>query len=368
MMTAMQYYRTLQGETEPVFTPFISTWNTANTSVGSSTSTQVKLPLVSAGTYNFVVTWGDATSDVITTWNQVETTHTYASSGTYTITITGLCLGFSFAGLNDRLKIIEISQWGDSIYYSDTFNNQNNGHYRGCSNLTILSLDSPKWSTNRSCEGFFFQATNITGSGISNINLSGQISLIGFFNTTNFNESINSWDVSSVVLFNSMFSSCPNFNQDLNSWDVSSATSLLNMFNTATNFNGNISSWDVSNVVSFQNTFNSAGSFNSNIGMWNTVSATNFSQMFFNAFAFNINIGDWNVSTVTNFANFMFGKTALNFSTSNLDAIYNGWSLRSVVTGISITFGTAKYTAGSSSGRAILTSAPNNWVITDGGI
>ena len=39
---------------------FYSTWNTSNTSTGSSTATQIKLPLISTGTYNFVVDWGKA--------------------------------------------------------------------------------------------------------------------------------------------------------------------------------------------------------------------------------------------------------------------------------------------------------------------
>jgi hypothetical protein len=62
------------------------------------------------------------------------------------------------------------------------------------------------------------------------------------------------------------------------------------------------------------------------------------------------------------------GKTPTTFSTTNLDAIYNGWSSRPVKTTIVISFGTAKYTTAASSGRAILTGSPNNWVITDGGI
>jgi hypothetical protein len=85
--------------------------------------------------------------------------------------------------------------------------------------------------------------------------------------------------------------------------------------------------------------------------------------------AFNQNIGSWNISGVTDFTNFMLNKTSVTFSTTNLDAIYNGWSsLLSVKPSITITFGTAKYTAASSAGRAILTSAPNLWSITDGGI
>jgi hypothetical protein len=84
--------------------------------------------------------------------------------------------------------------------------------------------------------------------------------------------------------------------------------------------------------------------------------------------AFDQNIGAWNVSNVNDFTNFMTTKTPANFSTVNLDAIYNGWSGQIVIPNIIITFGTAKYTAGGAAGKAILTSAPNNWVITDGGI
>ena len=54
--------------------PFISTWNTATTYTGSTANNQIRLPLISTGTYKFTVNWGDSTSDNITTWNQAETT------------------------------------------------------------------------------------------------------------------------------------------------------------------------------------------------------------------------------------------------------------------------------------------------------
>jgi len=92
-------------------------------------------------------------------------------------------------------------------------------------------------------------------------------------------------------------------------------------------------------------------------------------NMFNSATNFNQNIGGWNVSKVSNFSNFMVNKTAANYSAANLDAIYNGWSgLTFVNTGLTISFGTIKYTAAGQAGRDILTGAPNNWSITDGGI
>jgi hypothetical protein len=64
----------------------------------------------------------------------------------------------------------------------------------------------------------------------------------------------------------------------------------------------------------------------------------------------------------------MNGKTDLNYSSANLDAIYNGWSLLSVQANVLADFGTIKYTVAGQAGKNILDFAPNNWTITDGGI
>jgi len=90
--------------------------------------------------------------------------------------------------------------------------------------------------------------------------------------------------------------------------------------------------------------------------------------MLFQATAFNQDIGAWNVSNVTNFIDFMRNKSAASYSAANLDSIYNGWSSRPVQPNLSISFWTIKYTAAGQAGKDILTNAPNNWTITDGGI
>jgi surface protein len=143
---------------------------------------------------------------------------------------------------------------------------------------------------------------------------------------------------------------------------------MNNMFAVASNFNQNIGNWNVGNLLSMGGMFTQATKFNQNIGNWNVSNVTNMTALFRDATIFNQNIGNWNVSNVTLFALFMAGKTALNFSAVNLDAIYNGWSSRPVKTLININFNTIKHTASSNAGRAILTGAPNNWAITDGGI
>jgi surface protein len=166
--------------------------------------------------------------------------------------------------------------------------------------------------------------------------------LVSSFNN-NGSSSISGWSTSNVTDMSRMFQGASSFNQPINSWDVSNVTTMERMFNGASSFNQILSGWDVSNVTIME-------------------------RMFQNSTSFNQSIGSWNVTGVTNFLFFMFGKTFSNYSTTNLDAIYNGWSsLPTLQPSINITFGTIKYTAGSSAGKAIL-QGTYGWTITDGGI
>jgi len=330
--------------------------------VGAGQSFQ--LPTLSAGSYNATVDWGDSTTDVITVWNQAQRTHTYSLAGTYDIKITGTFVGWSVNSYADRLKIMQVKQWGILSLISSV------GIFNGCANLTITATDTLDTSALTTMASFFQGCASITT--VPNMNLwdvSNVTSLAScFLNCTNFNQSLNSWNVSNVTNLSLTFRGCSNFNGNIASWNVSNATSMSNMFLNAFAFNQNIGSWNVSSVTNMSDMFNAASVFNQNIGSWNVSSVTNMSTMFRNAFAFNQNIGSWNVSNVTNFANFMLGKTNLNYSAANLDAIYNGWSILSVQPNIVITFGTIKHTAAGSAGKAILQAAPNNWTITDGGL
>jgi surface protein len=264
--------------------PFEFTINTANTSAGSTAANQFKLPLVSSLPLNAVVDWGDGSSDTITVFNQAETTHTYASSGTYTVSITGDLSGWRFDQGGDCRKMLEIVHWG-------VLNITTNRIFGGCINMICTASDAPLITT-----------TNLQ---------------LLFADCLLFNGNISNWDVSNVAILDRMFIAATAFNQDIGSWDVSSVTNMQGMFQSATSFNQDIGSWDVSNV--------------------------------------------------TNFTNFMANKTAANYSAANLDSIYNNWSQLSVQPNLTISFGTIKYNASAQAAKDILTSAPNNWTITDGG-
>ena len=262
---------------------FVFTVKTDN--VGTSTSTQFKLPLTTSTGLDFVIDWGDGVVQRITSHTAPEVTHTYPSSGTYQIQINGLLLGWAFNGGGDRLKMLNVFQWG-------LLNISVQGGFDGCTNLTCSATDVP----------------------------------------------------------------------------VITTTSLLTYFRDCANFNGAIGNWNVSNVLNMGNMFLRATSFNQPIGNWDVSNVSSMSSMLSLSNAFDQDISNWDITNVTIFANFMNGKTNLNYSASNLDLIYQKWSLLAVKPNLSINFGTIKYTAAGAAGRLILTSAPNNWTITDGGL
>jgi surface protein len=284
--------------------------DTTQTTVGSTANNVFKLPLTNNGVINFTIDWGDGNTDTITSYNQAETTHTYATSGVYEVAITsGVLRGWRFGGSGDRNKLIEIYDWSKWDFNVESA-------FRGCNNLISSATNTPT--------------------------------------------------ITSTTL-NSMFSRANIFNGPIGGWDISGVTDLTLMFFSANVFNQDISSWDVSNVTQFDGMFSSASAFNQNIGGWNVSSSTNMDSMFGNALAFDQNIGSWNVRNVTDFNDFMLGKSPSNFSATNLDAIYNGWSaLPSLQSSVTASFGNINYTAAGAAGRNTLVTT-YNWLITDGG-
>ena len=353
------------------------------TRAGSASDTMV-IPFSSAGTYAASIDWGDGNFSAAAAGN---VSHTYASGGTYQITISGSFGGFYFNNGGDKLKLITIDQWGANIFEFMT-----NSFY-GCANLTGGFTDAPNLGTLRSLPNTFngcsslnvdmnnWDVSNMTNLGATFFNCSsfnGNITswdvsnvtnfVSMFFNASSFNQPLDSWNMASATETRYMFYNCSSFNQNLNSWNVSNSTTFERMFFGCTNFNGNISSWTPTSALNMSVMFYNCTNFNNNIGGWDVSSVTNMNSMFTNASAFDQDLGSWNVSNVTDFGNFMLGKTPSTFSAANLDAIYNGWSSRTVSTGETISFGTAKYTISSQAGRDILTGGTNLWNITDGGV
>ena len=314
---------------------FVSIWDTTKVSPGSSNSNQVHLPLEMTGTYDFVVQWGDGSNNTITSWDQAETTHTYASGGLHTITITGTIIGWRFNNSGDRLKLLEIQQWG-------CLRLGNSGDYFwGCSNLALTATDKLNLMGTTSLNQAFQDCINLGSSG-----------------------NMNGWDVSSVTTMYRTFYNASSFNQPISSWNTSSVTDMREMFWGASSFNRPIGGWDVSIVTTMYQMFSDTLSFDQPIGDWDVSSVTTMYAMFSGANSFNQPLGNWNVSSVTNMTNMFTGVT---LSTLNYDNLLIGWSQLSLQYGVTFHGGNSKYSIVAEGARQFIITT-FSWTIYDGGL
>ncbi|MEL6534123.1 MAG: BspA family leucine-rich repeat surface protein [Bacteroidota bacterium] len=287
---------------------FVTTWKTDNP--GTSADNQVTIPTVGGG-YNYSVDWGDGNTDVGLFGG---ITHTYATPGTYTVSITGDFPRMYFNGGRDAKKLLTIESWG-SIAWTDMTR-----AFNGCSHLVVNATDAPNLTGVQSMQSMFSRATALTGN-FSNWDVS-QITNMhsAFSDCTNFNGDLSSWDVSKVALMTNLFENATSFNSDLSSWNTGNVESMEGMFEGATAFNQDLSNWNVARVKNFRAMFKFASVFNADLSTWDVDSSTTFLGMFQNASNFASDLSGWDVSQATNML-FMFSNA------SAFDSDLSGWDV-----------------------------------------
>ena len=162
------------------------------------------LPCANFGTYNAIIDWGDGSTSTITTYNDADLAHEYASAGDHEIRISGALPSIRFNNGGDKLKVKEIRNWGDVGFvalYAAFF---------GCSNLTSVTSYTADTSsvTNMS---YMFRAC----SGLTSLDVSG-------------------FDTSSVTNMSGMFNGCSSLGVvSISGWNVASATNGTNFMSGA---------------------------------------------------------------------------------------------------------------------------------------
>jgi surface protein len=347
------------GGTPPVNLNFVSTWDT--TKAGSASNTVV-LPLLSGGTYSGIIYWGDGNSDDLSYANR---THVYASSGIYTITISGTIGGFQFNNVGDKAKITDISNWGTLDITTDR-------SFYNCTNLDVSATDAPIISTTN-LSICFRGCTSLTTPDFSNWDVSGvQIFSSMFQQCSNFNGNVSTWDVSSGSNFSAMFVGCNVFNSDITAWNLASATNVggvaatTGMFESCFVFNQDISNWVFPNLTSLNRILFKARAFNQPIQNWNYSNITQMFAMLYECNAFDQDLGSIDIDQVTQMSSFMTNATGL--STANYDALLIGWAAQIPLsyTG-TLNMGGSKYTAGGAAEAARTALISEIGAITDGG-
>lgn len=310
------------GESAPVVLTFANiappsftfTVNTANTSTGSTAADHFKLPLFNGGVYDFNVDWGDGSNDDITAYNDAAADHAYASAGTYTVKITGTITGWKFNNTGDRLKILDVSEWGPLTISS-------NVAFYNCTNLTSSASDGPKLAAGitdiqHTFDGCVSLNVNVSGWDVSTV-----VNFMSTFaNCAAFNSNVSGWNVSNGTNFSNMFVGCHVFNQNLSGWNVSKSTTFQGMFYDCFVFESDVSGWSVSNCTKFIDMFHTCHAFTSDVSGWDVSKSDNLAAMFYQCYGFTSDLSGWDVSLNTNF-HAMFGSCA-NF-TSDL----SGWNV-----------------------------------------
>ena len=234
-------------------------------------------------------------------------------------------------------------------------------------NNSTFDSDISAWdvSSATNMSGMFQGATSFN-QDISSWVVSNVTNMVSMFLGGTFNQRIDNWDVSSVKFMTSMFGLNTVYNQPLNAWTLTSLTNTSDMFRGASSFSRNINSWSMNLVTDTSGMFKDATNYNQSMNFWDVSNVTNMSGMLENATSFNRDIGSWKPNSLTNATDMFNGATA--FSTTNYDSLLIGWSAESIQSGVTFSGGTTQYSAGTATtARGVLTGAPNNWTITDGG-
>ena len=302
---------------------FIFTINTANTSSGSNNNAQFALPLISTGNYNFIVDWGDNTSDVITTWDDADKLHTYSSTGTYTVKIRGQLKGWAFGNTGDRLKIIKVLRWGCFKGSRQAF--------RGCANLNlsevadIMNTDITLTNGRVDASFFFERCTNL---GVINY--------------------LSKWDVSKWENFYTVFA-LTDVNINLATWDVSNA--VFGGANNAQGLHGMFA--DCPNQV--------------DSGIVNVETIKELNAMFRGNTAFKQDLSVWRPLACTDMFDLLGGVANNTWRQEMLTRLYINWAKLPLQQNVEVSFGFIKYEAAAVEARTKLVTE-YNWTITDGGL
>jgi len=233
------------------------------------------------GTRDAVINWGDGTS--VTSTGDL-TAKTYALAGYYDISVTGTYTAPYFNNGGDRLKCVDVRQWGQ-VTGMTTWN----ASFKSCDNLVGTATDAPVLI---GAVNSMFEGCTVFNGAIGNWNTGAVTNMFQmFYDATAFNQDIGSWNTSEVTDMTSVFNRASAFNQDIGSWNTSAVTNMFGMFANVSAFNNGgsatINNWNTSSVTNMTSVFQTNTAFNQDIGSWNTSAVTTMAQMFINASAFN---------------------------------------------------------------------------------
>lgn len=299
---------------------------------GSSASHQFRLPLNPGCAYDFTVFWGDATSQVVTTTSSPM--HTYAAAGTYTIQIienvTGGFPAIFFNDAGDKLKLLELSRWGDVTW--STMHRA----FHGCSNMRITATDA---------------ATARTG-GVSDFAFAwsgcGGLTSFPLIDTAAGTDFSSAWyacaGLTNFPLINTAAGTNFNF-----AWTGCGGLTSFPLIDTASGLVYNATWSGCAGLTSFPRINTAAGRV-FNFAWSGCIGLTDFPTL--------------NLGSMTDGTNCFSGN--VKFSSGSYSDLLIALAAQNLRSGVTFGGSFSRYNAGAASSRSTLTGT-RNWTITDGG-
>lgn len=263
------------------------------------------LPLPAGFNYDFSVDWGDESPfSEVTSFDDVDASHTYSVAGTYTIKLSGKVQAFSQTAKAGACIITEVVDLGTVDWRSlETA-------FMGCPNL--VSVKGGDLSKVRTTRGMFYLSSQVEPQ-TSSWNISKVRDMEGMFAfAKKANPDTSNWDVSKVEVFKSMFMGAETANPDTGLWNTKSAKDMSWMFMGAKAANPNVAGWKLSKVTDIQSIFNEAPLANPDVTEWDVSKVTNLSGVFRLAVSAQPDVSKWEVGNVTTMESLFGGATLAN--------------------------------------------------------
>jgi len=342
---------------------------------GISNNDQFILGTISTGVYDFVVDWGDGSSDTITTFDDPALTHTYSTAGTYNLKISGNTYEYPYFFNGDDGKLVSIDNGGILSFGTSAIS-----AFRNSINLTQISFINTTgvvqftdtWRVCNSLTSFPLidtsSGTNFTKAWYNCTSLTS-FPLLDMSSGTNFTDtwrvcnSLTSFpliDTSSGISFSNAWNGCVNLTS-FPLLDVSSGTNFTKAWLSCANLTS-FPLIDTSSGTDFTSTWNTCVSLTS-FPLIDMSSGTNFDSTW-NACANLTSFPLLDVSSGISFSNAWLNCALNSQSIDNvMQALVNGGkpNLSTNLSG-GTNLGFANWSAGAIANYNTLIS--NGWTIT----
>ena len=255
---------------------FTSSWTIA------SSNLQLELPLKEGFVYDFQVDWGDGSTGTVTSYDDPDRVHAYASAGDYTVTISGVFEAFG--------------AFDSETPYKEQIQ-------------SVSHLGTLEWKDLSHAFSHALNLTTVSGGDVSQVTDMRYM----FYGASKARPDVSSWDVSSVTDMSYMFSDVKGATLDVSDWDTSEVTNMIGMFSFSTLSSLDVSGWDTSEVTNMRGMFADSDVSGLDVSSWDVSSVTDMSYMFQLA-GFVPDVSSWQFHNSVNLSYFIQKS---NMSTEN---------------------------------------------------